>query len=246
MIARETGTEGMRHPLTFILEAADDIAYKTADIEDAFKKGCISYEKLKEELLLAGRKNAPDHLKVDPASMMEHQFDNAIARKVENPQLYAVQNFLVRLQSSLIFCATNGFTSHYREIMEGSYPHDLFYQTDAGWVMEALGDIAYRYAFTSRPILQMEVSAGTILNFLLDRFVPAVLNYDTEEHLPMMEKKIVALISENYRQIYHLYAKSAASEEERLYLRLLLVTDFISGMTDSYAKDLYQKLNGIS
>ena len=129
--------------------------------------------------------------------------------------------------------------------MEGTYSHDLFYQSPAEWVMEALGDIAYRYAFTSRQILQMEVSAGTILDFLMDRFVPAVLHYDTEEKLQMMQEKLVTLISENYRQIYHLYAKNASSEEEKLYLRLLLVTDFISGMTDRYAKDLYQKLNGI-
>lgn len=45
-----TGTLGKRHPLAFILEAADDIAYKTADIEDAVKKGCISYERLLAEL----------------------------------------------------------------------------------------------------------------------------------------------------------------------------------------------------
>jgi dGTPase len=56
----------------------------------------------------------------------------------------------------------------------------------------------------------------------------------------------VALISENYRQIYRLYSARCESQAEKLYLRLLLVTDFISGMTDSYAKDLYQKLNGIS
>jgi dGTPase len=61
----------------------------------------------------------------------------------------------------------------------------------------------------------------------------------------MLEKKLVRLISENYRQTYHLYARNAATEEEKLYLRILLVTDFISGMTDSYAKDLYQRLNGI-
>lgn len=245
MIAKETGTEGCRHPLTFILEAADDIAYKTADIEDAFKKGCISYEKLREELILAQQRAEADVSRLDPVAMLDHQYDNAIARKVENPQLYAVQNFLVRLQSSLIFCATYGFTSNYAKIMEGTYTHDIFYHTDAEWVMKALGDIAYRYAFTSRPILQMEVSAGTILNFLMDRFVPAVLYYDTEVPLQMMEGKMVSLISENYRQIYHLYARNAASEAEKLYLRLLLVTDFISGMTDSYAKDLYQKLNGI-
>jgi dGTPase len=245
-ISGEMGTTGMRHPLTFILEAADDIAYKTADIEDAFKKGFLTYEQLRKELLLAGEASGMDISCLNPVEMLDHQYDNARKRNVENPYLYAVQNFLVRLQSSLIFCATYGFTRNYREIMAGTYRHDVFYGTYAQWVMDALGDIAYRYAFVSKPILQMEVAAGTILNFLMDRFVPAVICYDTDEPLNMMDKKLVALISENYRQIYRLYSARCESQEEKLYLRLLLVTDFISGMTDSYAKDLYQKLNGIS
>ena len=61
----------------------------------------------------------------------------------------------------------------------------------------------------------------------------------------MMDRKFMRLISENYRQVYHIYSKRCEREEEKLYLRLLLVTDFISGMTDSYAKDLYQRMNGI-
>lgn len=245
-IAAELGTEGVRHPLTFILEAADDIAYRTADIEDAFKKGCISYGKLREELLEAQRKSGVDPTALDPVAMLDHQLDNGIKRRVDNPELYAVQNFVVRLQSKLIFCAVYGFTSHYKKIMEGTWGHDLFYGTYGDWVIKALGDIAYRYAFTSSAILQMEVSAGTVFDFLMDRFIPAVLYYDTEVPLRMMEKKLVTLISENYRQTYHIYARNARSEEEKLYLRILLATDFISGMTDSYAKDLYQKLNGIS
>lgn len=250
-IAEETGTLGMRHPLTFILEAADDIAYRTADIEDAFKKGCISYEKLREELVLAGKGAkakgmAMDAERLDPVEMLDHQYENGKKRGVTNPRLYAVQNFLVRLQSSLIFCATYGFTSHYRAIMAGEYQHDLFFGTYGDWVIRALGDIAYRYAFISRPILQMEVSAWTILYFHLDRFVPAVIAYDTSEPLNMMDRKLVSLISENYRQIYQFYSRKTDDKAERLYLRLLLVTDFVSGMTDSYAKDLYQKLNGIS
>lgn len=244
-IVSETGTEGRRHPLTFILEAADDIAYRTADIEDAFKKGCISYGKLREELMTAQRRSGADSSKLDPVAMLDHQYDNGINRKVENPELYAVQNFVVRLQSALIFCASYGFTSHYAKIMDGTWGHDLFYRTYGDWIMKVLGDIAYRYAFTSRAILKMEVSAGTILNSLMDRFVPAVLYYDTEVPLQMMEQKLVNLISENYRQTYHMYARSAKNEQEKLYLRLLLATDFISGMTDSYAKDLYQGLNGI-
>lgn len=58
-ICKETGTNGRRHPLTYILEAADDIAYKTADIEDAFIKGFLSYHQLKEELAALEKRKVP-------------------------------------------------------------------------------------------------------------------------------------------------------------------------------------------
>ncbi|MCD8153976.1 MAG: deoxyguanosinetriphosphate triphosphohydrolase [Clostridiales bacterium] len=244
-ISAEMGTTGVRHPLTFILEAADDIAYSTADIEDAYKKGCISYEDLREELVRAGKAAVAAPGERNPVAILDHQYENALRRGVENPRLYAVQNFVVRLQSVLIFSATEGFTSNYEAIMEGAYPYELFHGTDGEWIRDALCDIAYRYAFISRPILQMEVCGGTILDFLLDRFVPAAIYYDTEVPLRTTDKKRMALISDNYRHIYHIYSERTDSEAEKLYLRLLLVTDYISGMTDSYAKDLYQKLNGI-
>ena len=245
-ISEEMGTKGVRHPLTYILEAADDIAYSTADIEDAFKKGFLSYEKLREELILARDRSGIDTSHLDPVEMMDHQYDNALKLGVRDPKLYAVQNLMVRLQSRLLFCATYGFTSNYRRIMEGEYPHDLFGRTYGAWVVDALKDIAYRYAFLSEQILQMEVTAGTILHFLMDHFMAAVLYYDTPEQLSTMEQKWLHLISENYRQVYHIYSRRSTSEKDRLYLRILLVTDFVSGMTDSYAKDLYQRINGIS
>lgn len=55
---------------------------------------------------------------------------------------------------------------------------------------------------------------------------------------------MMALISDNYKNAYHYHA-AGKSEVEKLYLRLLLVTDYICGMTDSYAKRLYQEMNGI-
>ena len=55
-VVKDTGTEGKRHPLTYILEAADDIAYRTADIEDAYVKGFLSFHKLKEELRILQEK----------------------------------------------------------------------------------------------------------------------------------------------------------------------------------------------
>ncbi|MGI6006469.1 MAG: deoxyguanosinetriphosphate triphosphohydrolase [Ruminococcus sp.] len=243
-IAKETTALHVRHPLTYILEAADDIAYRTADIEDAFKKGCITYKELYQEIKDIQAEKGEDSA-FDMVRMLEHQYENGLQRKVKDPQLYAVQNWVVRLQSALIFAATKGFTSHYSEIMEGSFRHDIFYETEGKWAADALGDIAYRYAFTSRPILKLEVAAATILDFLLDRLVPAAVHYDTEDMTDMMEQKMISLISENYVQTYHIYARGK-SRQEKLYLRLLLVTDFLSGMTDSYAKNLYQELNGIA
>ena len=72
----------------------------------------------------------------------------------------------------------------------------------------------------------------------------AVIYYDTDRKLNSIEKRLVSFISENYRNAYHCHAKGK-SEEEKLYLRLLLVTDYICGMTDSYAKRLYQEMNAM-
>lgn len=62
--------------------------------------------------------------------------------------------------------------------------------------------------------------------------------------MTQVQKKLVSLISDNYKMIYSLCARDK-DDEERLYLRLLLVTDYICGMTDTFAKDMYQELNGI-
>ena len=129
--------------------------------------------------------------------------------------------------------------------MAGTYKMELTAGTDAQLLMEALGDIAYRYAFVSKPILKLEIAAETIFNFLLDKFVDAVLYFDTGRKQSAVQEKLVSLISDNYKKLYFI-CSDGKSEEEKLYLRLLLVTDYVCGMTDSYAKDLYQELNGIA
>ena len=145
----------------------------------------------------------------------------------------------------MIQCATGAFKEHYHEIMEGIYTEDLFAGTDVKLMMDVLGDIAYRYAFISKPILKLEIAADSVFRFLLERFVDAVIYYDTATDLNDVQKKLISLISENYKTIYKIYSKDK-NDTEKLYLRLLLVTDSICGMTDSYAKSLYQELNGIA
>lgn len=245
-IQKETGTKGKRHPLTFILEAADDIAYKTADIEDAFVKGFISYNRLFEELrelqLLYRQEGAGAFY---PADKLEEIYLIGKDRHVDNPEEFAIKNWIVRVQGFLLNCATYGFTSNYGAIMNGTYRHDLFYHTFAEKLMDLLGDFAFREVFTSDAIYRMEVSESAMIDYLMEKFVSAAVKYDdSTQKLGTIESRMIWFISDNYKNAYHRQAKGK-TEEEKLYLRLLLATDYICGMTDSYAKRLYQELNAM-
>ena len=245
-IERETGTNGSRHPLTFILEAADDIAYKTADIEDAFVKGFLSYYKILEELKELQDKYYGDGTNpFRPADKLTELYLRGKEKHVEKPEEYAIKNWIVRVQGFLINCATFGFTSNYSEIMNGTYKYDLFHKTFAEKLMDLLGDLAYREVFTSDAIFKMEVAESSVLNYLMNKFVTAIIKYDDpNQKLGSIDTKVVSFISNNYKRAYHFHSEGK-SEIEKLYLRLLLVTDYICGMTDSYAKRLYQELNAI-
>lgn len=241
-IAKATGTNGKRHPLTYILEAADDIAYKTADIEDAFVKGFLSYHQLKEELTALEERE--DEHSFQALEKLEAKYASGQRRKVKHPEEYAVKNWIVQMQGFLINCATYGFTSNYEQIMNGEYCYDLFHGTCGEELMNLLGDIAYRNVFSTSVIYKMEMAESVMLDFLLDKFVSAAIDYDTDVELSETHRRIISLISENYKSAYHCHAQGK-SEREKLYLRLLLVTDYICGMTDSYAKRLYQEMNAV-
>lgn len=242
MLQNDLGTHGRRHPLTFLLEAADDIAYKTADIEDAYKKGCITFERLVYEL----RKRGPEGSKLYDfmVSDLERRRERAAGRGLADPELNAVQNWIIAVQGRMIAAATDGFVDNYDAIMEGEMKTDLFAGHEAEAMMDNLGSIAFDYAFSTKPILKLEIAASNIFRFLLDEMVGAAINYDTENPQSEVQEKFMALISENYRGIYKFYAKDK-DKAEKLYLRLLLVTDYVCGMTDTYAKDFYQELKGI-
>lgn len=248
-ITLSTGSVDCRYPLTYLLEAADDIAYLTADIEDAVKKGLLSYDQLLEELKSEKyiSKCADENERKNYTNMiglLETKYQNAKAKKIADPELNAVQNWVISIQGNLIYCASYGFTRNYKSIMDGTFTKEVLAVSYGNALSKALGGIAYEYVFRSKPILKMEISAGKIINFLLDNFIPAAVHYDTETNPSPMEDRLMCMISENYRQIYTKYSEGK-SDKEKLYLRLLLVTDFVCGMTDSYAKRLYQELSGI-
>lgn len=241
-IASDTGTGNSRHPLTYILEAADDLAYKTADIEDAFVKGFITYHDLEKELEKLQQQNPESGFQV--LDKLQALYERGKEKQAGHPESYAVKNWIVRVQGFLISCATFGFTSNYEEIMDGTFKHDIFYGTFGEKLMDLLGDMAYRYVFSSTAIYKMEVTEAVILDFLMDKLVHAVLYYDTQTEPNSIDSRVITFISDNYKNAYRLQAEGK-DEAEKLYLRLLLVTDYVCGMTDSYAKRLYQEMNGL-
>lgn len=247
-ITRATGAGESRYPLTFLLEAADDIAYMTADIEDAVKKGIISYETLLNEI-----KSNEDECTSDEERDLykevfvlglEKKYNQAKRKGVSNPELNAVQNWVIKVQGFLLQCATYGFTRNYSEIMDGNFTTDVLSVSYGNTISFVLSNIARKYVFCSDQILKTEIAAGNILDFLLGKFIPAAIHMEDKAVRTPMDERLISIISDNYRKIYDHYSKDE-DEETRLYLRLLLVTDYVCGMTDSFAKRLYQELGGI-
>ena len=247
------GTNGRRHPLAFALEAADDIAYRTADIEDAVKKGLLDRNVLinETEQAIEGADDAvsPDAIETSVRLLkkLKYYYQKALDQHYENPQLYAVQNWVVRVQGAELSCVVDSFMDNYESIMNGTYNRELIAGTCGELIMDVLGKVAYRYAFMSEPILKLEVAASAIFDFLLDKTVKALLYYDTnewDERASAVDTKIAGLISSSFVQVYRIHSKDLP-DNEKLYLRLLLATDYVSGMTDSYARRLYRELKGI-
>lgn len=245
-ITASTGATGCRYPLTFILEAADDIAYKTADIEDAFVKGLITYPQLLQELNGIAA-NAPDEAQrafaETAAKRLEHCLASAKEREMPRPEEKAVQNWTVYIQGRLIFAAADTFVENYDAIMCGCFNSELLAASPAAALSASLSDIAYRYAFTSESILKIELSVDTMMTLLLDRTVGAALRFNTDFQR-ITDKHLITVLSEDYLKICE-YSARNEDISQQAYLRLLLATDNICGMTDGYARQLYRDISGI-
>lgn len=249
-VVTSTGAGNRRHPLAYLLEAADDIAYSTADLEDGFKKGILSFSKL--QMLLwhnhhEDKKGQPVYEKCAYAfERLQKLYQRGIDNCEPDPELYAVQNWVISMQGVMIQSVTDSFMEHYEDIMSGKQKADLFRGTESEVLIDVLKEIAFENVFNNREIVKLEIAASAIMEFLLREFVSAAIKYDTDLLMTQKEKKLMDMVSSNYKRVYKLSAENAGnSEGERLYFRMLLVTDSVSGMTDHYAKSLYQELNGI-
>ena len=104
-----------------------------------------------------------------------------------------------------------------------------------------IAGLSEKYIYTSSVKTRTELFGRRVVKSLLDQFMPAALTYDTDEERTFIDRRIMDTVSAFYKTMYHSKAEGR-SEQEKLYLRIQMITDYISGMTDNYAKRLYQEL----
>lgn len=247
-ITQTTGAVNCRHPLTFLLESADDTAYKTADIEDAAIKQLISYRELAEEICSKKysdmcRSEAELETLTNAGENLAHCLESAIKRGLPSPEEKAIQRWTVNLQSMMIYAAAESFERNYEKIMAGEMKTDLLNESSAGVAAYALGDIAYRYAFRSRGILSVELSANAMLNMIMDRIVPSVLRYGTKQQR-VVDDNIMEILPESFRMVCRRECEGKPTAEQAYY-RLLFASDCVCSMTDGYARELFKTFGGI-
>lgn len=220
------------------MEAADDIAYSTADLEDAFKKKLFT---LKDFIAYFKQEMGDDKKAQILYGDLEKRTQNVSDSEEE---MIAFQNWMDYARGWFMYCIAYGFSNNYKGIMEGTFCRELIEGTFHEKSMQIFKGAMAKFVYGNAEIVKLELSAKKIISSLLDDFIDAVI-YDMEDEnhkLTKAQKKLWSLILDNLQADYR--NTKTGDESFDLYLRFLMITDFISGMTDSYAKNLYQELNG--
>ncbi|TGE37430.1 deoxyguanosinetriphosphate triphosphohydrolase [Desulfosporosinus fructosivorans] len=242
-IKEATGIGEKRHPLTFLMEASDDIAYYAADIEDGVKKSIVrwdeEYKAIKEKLNKKYSKGF---------KFLDEQRDLAEINKVPDRDLVNVQNFRVWAQGEMFKACADTFMENYDAIMNGEFDKELLEASNANDIKIILEEIAVRLIYPCKEVLTLELVGHSVITGLLNMFIEALVTDEGKYKSKQVTGKYYHLISSNFKYIAKLDIDGKPNKTEQdltLYDKLLLVTDFISGMTDSYAVDLYQTLSGV-
>ncbi|MDR2946947.1 MAG: dNTP triphosphohydrolase [Candidatus Adiutrix sp.] len=243
-VIAETGLTG-RHPVTYLLEAADDLAYLFADLEDAVKKGHLPWPRVYKELI--GDDALWAHFPESRESLERdvRQLESSSVPP-EEIDLISARYFKLCGQVMGINAVCGEFADNYERIMNGTYDRTLLKAETVAPFIKKVRAVCVEYAYSNDEVLSLELVAKSVLTTLLDRFIPAVLS-DEAGDARAESGKLYRLISRNFEYIQKLDENSAYQKDRRLspYQRVQLGIDFISGMTDSYALKLHKRLLGL-
>ena len=216
--------EIIRHPLSFLVEAADSICYRVMDIEDGYNKAWYSYNDLKSYFDIPSLQNTFDTIE-----------------KEKESETNKVVSFRIALISILIELSIRNFITNHDKICTGEYNKELL-QDDSNGLVKKLSDFCDEHLFPQREIQSLELTGDSVIKGLLTLYTNYIFN-DNKQYM----NKAIGLISKSIIKVAKLENKISLDgdfEELNDYFKLRIIVDFISGMTDQYALTHYQKLNG--
>jgi len=209
-----------RHPLVYLVEAADDICYEIMDIEDAHKLKILSHDETMELLLAFFDDDTRRHIL--------HRIEEEGVTDDNEKVVYLRACVIGKLENECVHV----FTDHEEDILGGTFQGSLIdhispLQHEA---YEHCCSLSVKRIYKSRPVLDVELSGYQIIQTLMQQFIEAAVHPER-----FYSKHLISRVSGQYD-----------IDAPDLETRLMAVIDYISGMTDVYALDVYQKISGIA
>lgn len=212
-----------RHPLAFLVEAADDICYHIIDLEDGCNAGLVSYEKTRDLLaMIIGDKYQPEKL------------DSIFNRREKVGLLRAMAI------GELITQAAHVFLEEEEAILAGNFDQAITEQVPAAPVLKDIIKLSVEKIYKSQQVLDIEAAGFEVIDGLLQMFLLSSHAVAFSERATPREWAIFRLLPDEIKYLIQ--------EDKKItpYLVIRQVLDFISGLTDSNAISLYRKIKGIS
>lgn len=251
--------EYCRFPLTWIMEAADDISYCVADLEDAVEKNIFTVEQLYQHL--SSRWGVPHE--GDLFSQVVHEAweksrSNNMRRSVENQFFMYLR---VNTLNKLVPYAAQRFIDNIEDIFAGHFNQALLEDdSPASRLLDLYKKVAMQHVFSHPEVEQLELQGYRVISGLLDIYSPLLMlplvefqqmvNEDSVRYLPI-ETRLYHKLSSSHCQAYkdavdNISRSNPHYEVWEFYYRCRLIQDYISGMTDLYAWDEYRRLMAVT
>ncbi len=210
----------VRHPLVYLMEAADDICYEIMDIEDSHKLKILTYDETADLLL--------SFFDQQTQTSIRQRFDDEGVTDRNEQVVYMRACAVGMLESECV----KTFVEHEEEILNGTFKGSLIDNIAYPQRMayKRCTEVSYKRIYRSKPVLDVELSGYKIIDTLMETFIGAAIHPEK-----FHSKQLISRVSSQYD-----------IQSDDLETRIMAVLDYISGMTDVYALDIYQKINGIS
>jgi dGTPase len=243
-----------RHPLSFLMEASDDIAYRMIDFEDGCRLNLIDFEKTYSKFTL--RKNDNNYTEVFPNKSPREILVN-IANKDDSFNLEELSSFskftdeMAYLRGKIINVLVNQcfqvFEREYENIMRGEFDKSLIDCIENEDVKESLllmKQFVVKFVYHYQPVLESEASGFEVMENLINAFaITSKIRYNSGVNETTKDRKLQGLMPDEFHT--NIEKNSDLLTEKEKYERVLSVLDYITGMTEKFAITLYRKIKGV-